>query len=103
MTRPSIGARFVCTSKIDKKIPTRRVFIFSTRFSYDSVMSITVPSSAATIRFGSTGTVRFGSRKNATVHKKSSKKNQNAHVQNNPQTTARTLNTPEIQRAYKLV
>src|SRR5215831_10994463 len=103
MTRPSIGARFVCTSNIDKKIPTRRVFVFSTWFSSDSVMSITVPSAAATIRFGSAGTVRSGSRKNATVHKNSSKKNQNVHAENNPQTTASSAKKPKIQRASKIV
>src|SRR5438093_7471208 len=103
MTRPSIGARFVCTSKIDKKIPTRRVFVFRTWFSSDSVMSITVPSAAATIRFGSAGTVRFGSRKNATVHKNNSKKNQNVDVQYNPQTTASSEKKPKIQRDSKMI
>src|SRR4029077_17735988 len=103
MKRTLVGGRFVCTSKIDKKIPTRRVFIFSTWFSSDSVMSITVPSAAATIRFGAGGTVRCGSRKNATVHKNSSKKNQNVHAQNNPQTTASSAKKPKIQRASKIV
>src|SRR4051812_10865887 len=99
MTRPSIGARLVCTSKTDKKIPTRRDLFFSTSFSSISTMSMTLPSAAATIRFGSVGATRSGSRKNATVHKKSSTKNQNAHVQNNPETIARTVIQTKIQRA----
>src|SRR5689334_16573191 len=97
--RPSIGARLVCTSKTDKKIPTRRVLFFSTSFSSSSTMSITVPSAAATITFGSGGDALFGSRKNATEDKKSSTKNQNAHAENNPETIARTARTAKIQRA----
>src|SRR4029077_20048616 len=99
MTRPSIGARLVCTSKIDKKIPTRRDLFFSTSFSSSSTMSITVPSAAATIMFGSIGAARSGSRKNAIVHKKSSTKNQNAHAENNPKTIASTVRKAKIQRA----
>src|SRR6478672_12291190 len=99
MTRPSIGARLVCTSKIDKKIPTRRDLFFSTSFSSNSTMSITVPSAAATIMLGSTGAVRSGSRKNAIVHKKSSTKNQNAHAENNPETIASSARKAKIQRA----
>src|SRR6266480_3248900 len=103
MTRPSIGARFVWTSNIDKKIPTRRVFVFNTWFSSDSVMSITVPSAAATIRFGFAGTVRSGSRQNATVNRNSSKQNQNIHAKNNPQTTASSAEMPKIHLASKMV
>src|SRR4030095_525720 len=99
MTRPSIGARLVCTSKIDKKIPTRRVLFFSTSFSSSSTMSITVPSAAATITFGSAGAARSGSRKNAIVHKQSSAKNQNAHAENNPKTIASSARKVRIQRA----
>ena len=97
--RPSIGARLVCTSKIDKKIPTRRVLFFSTSFSSSSTMSITVPSAAATITFGSAGAARSGSRKNAIVHKQTSTKNQNAHAENNPKTIASTARQVRIQRA----
>src|SRR5262249_22778239 len=64
-----------------------------------STMSITVPSAAATITFGSTGGARSGSRKNATVHKQSSTKNQNAHAQNNPETIASSARNAKIQRA----
>src|SRR4029079_8309307 len=99
MMRPSIAARFVCTSKTDRKIPTRRDLFFSTSFSSISTMSITLPSAAATIRFGSVGAVRSGSRKNATVHKKSSTKNHNAHAENNPERIARTVIQAKIQRA----
>src|SRR6188472_3298352 len=99
MTRPWIGARLVCTSNTDKKIPTRRDLVFSTSFSSISTMSMTRPSAAATITFGSVGAVRLGSRKNATVHKKSSTKNQNAHAENNPETIARTVIQTKIQRA----
>src|SRR6188472_4815557 len=97
--RPSIGARLVCTSKTDKKIPTRRHLFFSTSFSSSSTMSITVPSAAATITFGSAGATRLGSRKNAIVHKKSSTKNQNAHAENNPETIASSARKAKIQRA----
>src|SRR6478736_4657515 len=99
MTRPSIGARLVCTSKTDKKIPTRRVLFFSTSFSSSSTMSMIVPSAAATITFGSTGAARSGSRKNARVHKKSRTKNQNAHAENNPERIASSARKAKIQRA----
>src|SRR6476469_4006799 len=99
MTRPSIGARLVCTSKTDKKIPTRRVLFFRTSFSSSSTMSMTVPSAAATITCGSTGAARSGSRKNAIVHKKSNTKNQNAHAENNPETIASSARKTKIQRA----
>src|SRR5947207_14371957 len=62
-------------------------------------MSITVPSAAATIMFGSTGAARSGSRKNAIVHKKSNTKNQNAHAENNPKTIASIATRAKIQRA----
>src|SRR3982751_1633722 len=99
MTRPSIGARFVCTTKTDRKIPTRRDLFFSTSFSSTSTMATTVPSAAATIKFGSVGLARSGSRKNAIVQKKSSTKNQNAHTENNPKTIASTVSKAKIQRA----
>src|SRR5205809_7321204 len=98
-----IGARLVCTSKIDKKIPTRRVLFFSTSFSSSSTMSITVPSAAATITFGSAGAARSGSRKKAIVHKQSSTKNQNAHAENNPKTIASSARKAKIQRASQKV
>src|SRR5215471_5300402 len=99
MIRPSIGARLVCTSKIDRKIPTRRVLFFTTSFSSTSTMSITVPSAAATITFGSKGGVLSGSRKNATEHKRRSTKTQNAHAENNPETIASSARKAKIQRA----
>src|SRR6266404_6027615 len=67
MIRPSIGARFVCTSKIDKKIPTRRVFVFRTSVSSISIMSVMRPSAAATTSLGFEGTARSGSRQKASV------------------------------------
>src|SRR5882724_10465875 len=103
MTLPSIGARFVCTSKIDKKIPIRRVFVLRTWFSSDSMMSITVPSAAATIRFGSVGTVRSGSRKNATVQKNRNRKNTETHSESNAAITASNAQTAKIQRASQSV
>src|SRR4029077_15623040 len=99
MTRPLIGARLVCTSKTDKKIPTRRVFAFSTSFSSSSKISITAPSAGATITFGSDGTARSGSRKNATVHKNTRKKNHSTHAENNPETIASSARKVRIQRA----
>src|SRR5205823_12066984 len=102
-TRPSMGARFVCTSKIDKKLPTRSVLFFSTWVSGTSTMSLTVPSAGATIRFGSEGTSRSGSRKNATVHRSSNKKNQNAQAEKNPKITASAARKVKIQRASQSV
>src|SRR5262245_9001239 len=66
-------------------------------------MSITVPSAAATITFGSVDTARSGSRKNATVHKDSSKKNHNAHAEKNPKITASNARKAKIQRASQSV
>src|SRR5436189_6257183 len=63
------------------------------------MMSITVPSAGATIKFGSEGTSRSGSRKNATVQRRSSKKNHNAHAENNPRTIASSARKVRIQRA----
>src|SRR4029077_20528580 len=103
MTRPLTGARFVCTSKNDKKIPTRRVFAFSTSFSSSSTISITAPSAGATITFESDGTARSGSRKNAIVHKQRSTKNQNANAENNPKTIASSARKVRIQRASQRV
>src|SRR5437762_14030398 len=62
-------------------------------------MSITVPSAAATITFGSAGAARSELRKNATVHKHRSTKNQNPHAENNPKTIASTARIVRIQRA----
>src|SRR6266516_3747410 len=103
MTRPSIGTRFVWTSKIDKKIPTRRVFVLRTCFSSDSTMSITLPSAAATIRFGSAGTVRSGSRKNATIKRNNNTKSNDNHIENNAATTDSSIKNAKIQRASERV
>src|SRR6266496_2034741 len=103
MTRPLIGARFVWTSKIDKKIPTRRVFVLRTWFSSHSTVSITVPSAAATIKFGSAGTVRSGSRKKATVKKNNKKKNSDNHTENNAATTTSSAKSAKTQRASRSV
>src|SRR6266566_41222 len=103
MTLPSIGARFVWTSKIDKKIPTRRVFVLRTWFSSHSTMSITAPSAAATIRFGSGGTVRSGSRKNATVKRNNNTKSNDNQSENNAATTASSIKNAKIQRASRSV
>src|SRR4029453_3795581 len=103
MILPSIGARFVCTSKIDKKIPTRRVFVLRTWFSSNSMMSITVPSAAATITFGPAGAVRSGSRKKATVQKISNKKSNDTQPEKNQQTAASTAKNTKIQRASESV
>src|SRR6266496_6176268 len=103
MTRPLIGARFVWTSKIDKKIPTRRVLVLRTWFSSHSTMSITLPSAAATIRFESSGTLRSGSRKKAIVQKISSKKITDSHAEKNAATTASSAKSAKIQRASRSV
>src|SRR6266480_1403629 len=99
MTLPSIGARFVWTSKIDKKIPTRRVLVLRTWFSSHSTMSITLPSAAATTKFESSGTLRSGSRKKAIVQKISSKKISDSHAKKNAATTASSAKSAKIQRA----
>jgi hypothetical protein len=49
--------------------------------------------------FGPAGAARLGSRKNATVLNKSSKKNQNAHAENNPKTIASSARKAKIHRA----
>src|SRR6266487_2751953 len=103
MTLPSIGARFVWTSKIDKKIPTRRVLVLRTWFSSHSTMSITLPSAGATIRFESRGTLRSGSRKNATVQKIRNKKNSDNHTENNAATMASSAKSAKNQRASRSV
>jgi hypothetical protein len=51
------------------------------------------------MRLGSAGAARSGSRKNATVHKNSSRKIQNASAENNPKTTARNARETRIHRA----
>src|SRR6266542_573315 len=101
--RPSIGARFVWTSKIDKKIPTRHVLVLSTWLSSDSTMSITVPSAAATIRFGSAGTVRSGSRKKARVERNSNTNNSDNHTAKNAVATATSAKNAKIHRASESV
>ena len=101
--RPSIGARFVWTSKIDKKIPTRRDLVLSTWLSSNSTMSITVPSAGATIRFESGGAKRSGSRKNATVKRNSKKKNHHSHAEKAAPATASTAKKSKIHRASESV
>src|SRR6266516_168638 len=101
--RPSIGARLVWTSKIDKKIPTRRVLVFRTSVSSSSAMSITVPSAAATTRFGSAGAARFGSRKNASVQKSRRRKSSDNQSVRNELAMANTAKIAKIQRASKRV
>src|SRR6266513_641534 len=101
--RPSIGARLVWTSKIDKKIPTRRVLVFRTSVSSSSVMSMTVPSAAATTRFGSDGAARSGSRKNASVQKSRRRKNSDNQSVRNELAMANTARIAKIQRASKRV
>src|SRR6266542_5701762 len=96
--RPSIGARLVWTSKIDKKIPTQRVFSLRISFSSTSTISLTVPSAAATIRFGSAGAKRSGSRKKAMVQKISRKKNTDSQTERNQLTTVRSAKNALIQR-----
>jgi hypothetical protein len=99
VTLPSIGARFVWTSKIDKKIPTRRVLVLRTWFSSHSTMSITLPSAAATIKFEFRGTLRSGSRKKAIVQKISNKKISDSHAEKKAATTASSAKSAKIQRA----
>src|SRR6266516_1287517 len=103
MIRPSIGARFVWTSKTDKKIPIRRVFVLRTSFSSSSTMSLTVPSAAATTRFGSGGTARSGSRKKKTMQKNNTKKSSDNHAEINQLPIASSAKTTKIQRASERV
>src|SRR5437764_76258 len=95
--RPSIGARLVWTSKIDKNIPTRRVFAFRTSLSFSSVMSVTVPSAAATTRFGSGGATRLGSRKNASVQKSSRRKSSDNQSVRTELTIAQTAQIDKLE------
>src|SRR6266478_7925811 len=101
--RPSIGARLVCTSKIDRKIPIRRDLFFRISFSSNSTISVTVPSAAATTRFGSAGVVRSGSQKKASVQEINSKKNSDNHGVRNQLAIARRTRTARIQRASRKV
>src|SRR5438045_566803 len=103
MIRPLIGARFVWTSKIDKKIPTRRDLVLSTWLSSNSTMSITVPSAGATIRFESGGAMRSGSRKNATVKRNSKKKNHHNHAEKAAPATVSSAKNNKTHRASKSV
>src|SRR5712692_4874277 len=101
--RPSIGARLVCTSKIDRKIPSRRDLFFRISFSSTSTISVTVPSAAATMRLGSVGVARSGSRKNASVEKINSRKSSDNHGVKNQLAIARRTRTAKIQRASRKV
>src|SRR5437773_11246821 len=67
------------------------------------MMSITVPSAAATIEFGSAGAVRSGSRKKATVQKNSSKKSNESQSETNQLAAASTAKNPKIKRASESV
>src|SRR5204863_8080103 len=91
------------TSKSDNKIPLQRVFYLNTTFTTNSTISITIPSAAATIEFGSGGTIRSGSRKNATVKKNSNKQNKDNHTEKNVAATATSAKNAKIQRASKSV
>src|SRR5438552_15059848 len=64
-------------------------------------MSITVPSAAATTRFGSAGTIRSGSRKKTTVHRNNKKKSNNNHAETNKVAVASSAKSARIQRASK--
>src|SRR6202043_1847207 len=101
--RPSIGARLVCTSKIDRKIPIRRDLFFRISFSSTSTISVTVPSAAATTRFGSAGVARSGSRKKASVEKINSRKSSDNHGIKNQLAIARRRRTAKIKRASRKV
>src|ERR1043165_41429 len=101
--RPSIGARLVWTSKIDRKIPTRRVFFLKISFSSNSTMSLTLPSAGATTRFGPAGTGRLGSRKKAIVKKKSARKMSDNHIETNQTATPTDARIRRIQRASNRV
>src|SRR5207244_4452307 len=103
MTRPSIGARFVCTSKIDKKIPIRTVSVFKNGLSSISDISVTVPSAAATIAFGSAGTWRSGSRKNKIVPTMSATNSNASHALTNQLAMATHARIAIIQRASEIV
>src|ERR1041385_1335974 len=67
------------------------------------MMSTTVPSAAATIRFGSAGTMRSGSRKNATVKRKSKKKNHHNHAEKAAPAVASSARNNKIHRASESV
>src|SRR5439155_19401233 len=101
--RPSIGARLVCTSKIDRKIRIRLDLFFRISFSSTSTLSVTVPSAAATMRFGSAGVARSGSRKNASVEKINNRKSSDNHGVRNQLAIARRTRTAKIQRASRKV
>src|SRR5215469_2971904 len=66
-------------------------------------MSTTVPSAAATIRFGSAGAVRSGSRKKATVKRNSKKKNHHNHAEKAAPATDSSATKNKIQRASESV
>src|SRR5262249_23506417 len=66
-------------------------------------MSTTVPSAAATTRFGSGGTLRSGSRKNTTVKRNSRKKNHDSHAEKAAPATARSAKNNKIHRASESV
>src|SRR5438552_11562970 len=66
-------------------------------------MSLTLPSAAATIRFGSAGTGRSGSRKKTTVKRKNARKMSDNHPEINQVATAAKAKIRRIQPASKRV
>src|SRR5438552_19151680 len=66
-------------------------------------MSITAPSAAAAIRFGSAGTIRSGSRKKATVQRNSNRKKNDNHKAKKEAATASSAKNVKIQRASESV
>src|ERR1700730_8019985 len=103
MIRPSNGARLVCTSNTDRKIPTRRIFVFKISVSSTSEISCTTPSAAATMAFGSAGIVRSGSRKKKSVYKIRTRKNSAKQPMKNQHPSERKHRTARIQRAPVMV
>ncbi|MGC2352556.1 MAG: hypothetical protein WA496_04075, partial [Candidatus Udaeobacter sp.] len=58
---------------------------------------------AATMRFGSAGTIRSGSRKKATVHRNNKKKSNDNHAETNKVAMANSAKSAKIQRASESV
>src|SRR6266508_637589 len=66
-------------------------------------MSLTLPSAGATIRLGSAGVGRFGSRKKAIVKRKSDRRMSDNHAETNQTATPADARIRRIQRASKRV
>src|SRR5438105_611005 len=103
MIRPSIGARLVWTSKMERKIAIRRIVCLTTSCSSSSAISTTTPSAAATTTFGSEGGTRSGSRKKTKVQAIRRRKRRASHGLSRKLRAARTSSTQKIQRASKSV